>query len=329
MTNDNRDIEFASAGLPVERADARNHPVALATRNAPQWVRERLACIHEERGGHAVVEHRGGMEFAHEDRATAAVERSLRHAPAHIVRRINEHRRAQGLAEIRVARPEATGPGVWVVDKRTGQLVPASAARTIGTTSRSPARPTPTRRASQPTRVVERVLLLPCPSFADAPGHNIGATLPETISPRAFGAAADLNRERSFTLQYGHHGPKLAYAGEALRAHDTPHGLVIEWIVDPRMPMARDALQAIKAGCGVSVALKVHESRTVRLPWPTTSVTRATLYHVALLPDDRPAYAAATAMSFPGSTPGNADELRRQIDKLAAEALFRWRRRPS
>jgi hypothetical protein len=316
--NDNNQIEYASAGLPVERADARSNPAAAALARAPDWVRKRLAEIRSEAGGDTVVERRGGMEFASEDRATAYAARSLRHAPAHIVRRVNEHRRRSGLTEISTPRPEPTGPGVWVLDKRTGRLVPASAARTIGS-SRSPARPTP-------AKVVERVLLLPCPSFTDAPARNLGAMLPETISPRAFGAAADLNREKSFTLQFGHHGPKLAYAGQALRAHDTAAGLVVEWIVDPRMPMAREARQAIKAGCGVSVALKVHESRTVRLPWPTTSVTRATLYHIALLDEDRPAYPAACAMSFPGSTLGNAHELKRQIDKVVAEARFRWRR---
>ena len=54
-----------------------------------------------------------------------------------------------------------------------------------------------------------------------------------------FGRAADLNRERSFNLQFGHHGPKLAYAGEALRAIDTPHGIAVDsrgnvWIADSR-----------------------------------------------------------------------------------------------
>jgi hypothetical protein len=258
------------------------------------------------------------MEFAAEDRATAYAERSLRHAPAHIVRRVNEHRRRAGLTQIATPRPEPTGPGVWVLDKRTGRLVPVSAARTISS-SRSPARATP-------TKVVERVLILPCPSFSDAPARNLGAMLPETISPRAFGAAADLNREKSFDLRLGHFGARLAIAGQALRAHDTAQGLVIEWIVDPRMPMAREAREAIKRGCGVSVALKTHESRTMRLPFPTTTVTRASLYHIALLDEDKPAYPAACAMSFPGSRVGNADELRKQIDKVVAEARFRWRR---
>ena len=319
MNTDNNQIEYAAAGLPVERADARSNPAAAALARAPEWVRKRLAEIRNKSGDDGVVERRGGVEFAREDRATAYAERSLRHAPAHIVRRVNEHRRRSGLAEISPPRPEPTGPGVWVLDRRTGRLVPASAARTIGTTSRSPAR-------STPTKIVERVLLLPCPAFAEAPARNLGAMLPETISPRAFGAAADLNRERSFDLRLGHFGARLAIAGQALRAHDTPHGLVIEWIVDPRMPMAREAREAIKRGCGVSVALKVRDSRTVRLPWPTTSVVRADLLHVALLDEDKPAYPAACAMSFPGSRVGDTSEINRQIEKLVAESRFRWRR---
>ncbi len=263
------------------------------------------------------LERADGVETAGSERTTSTIARSLAHAPTHILRRVNEHRRAQGLPEIRVARPGPTGPGVWVRDRKTGRIVPVTSS-----SSRSPARPTP---AAVPA-VRTRVLLLPCPSFTDAPGHHIQEPLPEAIAPKAFGRADELNAERSFNLQFGHHGPKLAYAGPSLRAIDTPHGLVLEWIVDARLPMARDALQAIAAGCGVSVALKIRDCQTVRVPNPTRLVTRATLCHVALLPDDRPAYAAACAIAFPGSRPGNADELRRQIDKLVAEARFRWRR---
>jgi phage head maturation protease len=322
MTTENHEIEFA-AGSPAERADARHDPAAAALRNAPAWVREKLDRIREERGEPALVERRGGVEHASEDRATAAVERSLSRAPAHIRRRVNEHRRRSGLAEIAVPRQEPTGPGVWVM--RDGRLVPASAARTIGSSS-SPVRPTPKRNANAVAAIVDRVLILPCPSFTDAAARNIGSTLPETIAPRAFGAAADLNRERSFDLRMGHHGPRLAIAGAALRCHDTTHGLVFEWIVDGRMPMAPDALRAIKRGCGVSIAFKAIESRTVRLPLPTNVVTRATLYHVALLDEDRPAYAAGAALTFPRSRAGDAEQLRKQIDALVAEARFRWRR---
>jgi hypothetical protein len=319
MNDHGHNVEYASAGSPVERADARSNPASAALRNAPAWVRERLAEIPSQAGSDTVVERRGGVEYGTEDRATAYAERSLRNAPAHIRRSVNVARRRRGLTEIAAPRPEPTGPGVWVFDKRTGRLVPASAARMVGTTSRSPT-------MAAPTKVVERVLILPCPSFTDAPARNLGAMLPETISPRAFGAAADLNREKSFDLRLGHFGARLAIAGQALRAHDTAAGVLIEWIFDPRMPMAREAREAINSGCGVSVALKVHESRTMRLPWPTTTVTRATLLHVALLDEDRPAYPAACAMSFPGSRVGDADELRKQIDKVVAESRFRWRR---
>lgn len=322
MNTDNNQNEYAAAGSPVERADARSNPTAAALARAPDWVRRKIAEIRSEGRGDTVVEYRGGVEYGTEDRATAYAARSLRHAPAHIVRRVNEHRRRSGLAEISTPRPEPTGPGVWVLDKRTGRLVPASAARTIGTTSRSPARSTPPAK-----KFVDRVLLVPCPSFSDAPARNLGAALPETITPTAFGRAADLNRERSFNLQLGHHGPKLAYAGEALRAIDTPHGIALEWIVDKRMPLAGDALRAIERSGAVSVALKIHEARTMRLPFPTSAVTRATLYHIAILDDDRPAYPAAVAMRFPGSTMGDATELRKQLEKLFAEARFRsWRR---
>jgi hypothetical protein len=314
--HDNSEIETASTGSPVERADLRHRPADAALRHAPPWVREKITAIRGDRLDDGTIERRGMIETAAEDRATAAAARSLAHAPAAIVRRVNEHRRRSGLPEIAI-RPEPTGPGVWVRDRTTGRIVPVGS-------STPPPRPT-TPRASPPA-IRTRVLILPCPSFTDAPARNLGKALPETISPAAFGRAADLNRERSFDLQFNHHGPKLAYAGEALRAIDTPHGIALEWIVDPRMPLAGEALRAIDRGCGVSVALKIHESRTARLPFPTTLVTRATLHHVAILDEDRPAYPAATAMRFPGSSVGDSDELRKQIDKVVAEARFRWRR---
>jgi hypothetical protein len=315
--NDNSEIETASTGSPVERADLRHRPADQALRHAPPWVREKIATIRGEPLADGTIERRGGMEFASEDRATAAVARSAAHAPPNIIRAINRNRRAAGLAEIRVARPEPTGPGVWVRDRTTGRIVPVGS-------STPPARPT-TPRASPPA-IRTRVLILPAPSFTDAPARNLGTMLPESIAPTAFGRAEELNRDRGFDLRLGHAGPKLAYPGTALRAIDTPHGTVFEWIVDPRMPLAGEALRAIKAGCGVSVGLKIGETRTLRLPYPVNVVTRARLEHVALLDQERPAYPAATAMAFPYSTVGDADELRQQIDKVVAEAQFRWRR---
>jgi len=318
--HDHHEIEFASAGLPVERADARHEPAAAALARAPEWVRRRIAEIRGERMDDGTVERRGGVEYAAEARELAAVTRSLAHAPAGIVRRVNEHRRRSGLAEIAAPRPEPTGPGVWVM--RDGRLVPASAARAV-TTSRSPARPVSAAR-----KFVDRVLILPCPSFSDAPARNIGTLLPEAIAPTAFGTADELNLDRGFDLRLGHHGPTLAHAGTALRAIDTAHGLALEWCVDKRMPLAGEALRAINAGCGVSVSFKISETRTLRLPNPTVVVTRARLEHVALLDECLPAYPAAVAMRFPNSVQGDANELRKQIEKVVAEARFRWGRSP-
>jgi len=313
MNDHDHNVEYASAGSPIERADARNNPASAALARAPEWVRRRLAEIRQECGD-TVVERRGGVEYASEGRATAAVTRSLAHAPPHIRRRVNEIRRRSGLAEIASPRPEPTGPSVWVM--RDGRLVRASSVASLPS-----ARTKPSPRVSTLPQLLTRVLILP--AYGDAPAAHVGGRLPETISPTAFGRAADLT---DWDLRLGHHGARLVLPGQRLRAHDTPHGLVVEWLVDHRLPMAGDALRAIKAGAGVSVAMKVAESRTMRLPSPTTVVTQARLLHVAIIPDDQPAYGAATALAFPSSRPGDAGELRKQIEKVVAEARFRQRR---
>jgi hypothetical protein len=324
MNAENHHIEHAATGSTVEQADARGRAGDAALRFAPPWVVERIAKIREERGLDREVENRAVVEHASETRETAAVTRSLAHAPAHIVRSVNVARRRRGLPEIAARRPEPTGgPGVWVVDKRTGRLVPATAARTIGTTSRPPARATP--RAT-PGRVVERVLILPCPSFSDAPSRNLGTTLPETVSPTAFGTAAALNADQNIDLRLGHRGPRLAIVGGGLRFHGTQHGIIAEWIIDPKAPMAAEARQALRRGAA-SVAMLEMQTRTYRLPWPTTCIVAARLHHVALMPDgERPAYEASVAMRFEGSRLGDDRELREQIDAVIREARFRARK---
>jgi hypothetical protein len=315
MTTHEHQIEHAATGSTVEQADARGHAGDAALRFAPPWVRERIAAIREERGLDREVENRAVVEHASEDRATAAVARSLQYAPPRIRARVNEARRRRGLPEIATPRPEPTGPGVWIADRATGTIRPVTSG-----SPRSPARPA----ASRGSAVVERVILLPAPSFADAPARSIArALLPETISPTAFGTAAELNADRSLDLRLGHHGPRLALVGGGMRFHDTPHGIAVEWIFDPRMPMAREAREAIRRGA-VSVAMKIAESRTIRLPRPTTLVTRARLLHVAILgDDDYAAYPAAVAKMFPGSRAGDAAQVREQIAAVIAESKLR------
>jgi len=319
---DNNQIEYAAAGSPIERADSTSNPASAALRNAPQWVRDRLAEIREERGLDHAVETRGIVETAAETREVAAVTRSLAHAPLHIVRSVNLARRRRGLPEIASPRSEPTGPGVWITDKRTGRLVAVTTA-TIPTTSssRSPARPA-TPRATQ-GRVVERVLILACPSFSSAPARNLRTTLPETVSPAAFGTAAELNADRNIDLRLGHRGPRLAIVGGGLRFHDSPVGVIAEWIIDGKSPMAAEARQALKRGTA-SVAMLDMQTRTFRLPWPTTCVVAARLHHVSILPDgERPAYEASVAMRFEGSRPGDDRQLREQIGAVIREAKFR------
>jgi phage head maturation protease len=323
MSPTNHQIEHAAAGSTVEQADARGHAGDAALRFAPPWVRERIAAIREERGLDREVENRAVVEHAAEDRATAAVTRSLRYAPPHIRRSVNRARRRSGLAELHFA-SATPDVGVWVRDRATGTIRPATT-----TTSRSPARPATPRATPRPVpAVVERVLIVPCPSFADAPARNVRSAFDETIAPDAFGPAAELNRDDRWDLRLGHHGPRLALPGPALRAHDTSHGLVVEWHLDSRMPMAPEAREAIRRGA-VSVAFKAIGTRTIRLPEPTTLVTRATLLHVALLPDNQqPAHPAAVAMLFPGSRLGDARQFREQLAAVVAEAKFRnWRSR--
>jgi len=73
MNDHDHNVEYAAAGRPIEFADARSDPASAALRNAPAWVRERLAEIPSQAGSDTVVERRGGMEFASEDRATASL----------------------------------------------------------------------------------------------------------------------------------------------------------------------------------------------------------------------------------------------------------------
>ena len=319
MTTHDHQIEHAATGSTVEQADARGHAGDAALRFAPPWVVERIAKIREERGLAREVENRAVVETAAEDRATAAVTRSLAFAPPHIRARVNEVRRRRGLTEIAAPRPEPTGPGVWSRDRKTGRIVPVTSS-----TSRSPARPATPRATPRPVaRTIERVVIVPAPSFSDADPRNIGSMFAETIAPDAFGTAADLNCDSSWDLRLGHHGPRLALPGPALRVHDTAHGIALEWEFDPTAPMAPEARQALRRGA-VSVAMTDMTTRTIRLPALVNLVTRARLRHVALLVEnERPCYPAATAIIFPGSRAGDARQFREQLDAVIREARFR------
>jgi len=226
--------------------------------------------------------------------------------------RLDQERRA---AEVAAVEAERRSTGVWI--ERSGRLVPVKAGPARGpTTSRS----TATTKSRGP--LVDRVLIVA--TYGDAPSANVRGGLPETIAHNAFGPAATLNAERGWILRAGHDGPCLATAGERLRAHDTPAGLVVEWLPDLSTPWAADAVRAIEAGHNAtSVGMVVRSSRTSRLPKLTKMITDARLLHVALLgPGSSPAYPGARAKVFRSSWRDDADELRRQIDEVLERA--RW-----
>jgi len=245
------------------------------------------------------------------DRHLKRVEESLRFAPPAIVRAVNRARRLAGLPAVRMPGPAAaaggadTGPGVF--------WDPASPHRPRGAV-----KITPPRRAARkaPRRLVDRVLIMP--TFHDAAAEDLGHDLPETVAPRAFGTAAELNTAGRWSLRDDHSGPAFDYAGPRLRAIDTEHGLVVSWEPDLRLPWARDALAAIEAGrSAVSVSMLIDERRVFRLPRPTTTVIRARLDHVALLLRGQlGCYPGGRAKVFRSSWADDAAELRRQIAAL-------------
>lgn len=285
------------------------------------------------------------VQHASAGESRSGVEGVIASAPDHIRRSINAKRAALGLSRVLSTRDaqqlaertlaakgdalevEARGCGVWV-NGPDGRLVPAStrSGSTVWATPRS----TPSRAATRSPAIgstITRVLILP--AYGDAPAAHVRGRLPETIAPTAFGPAADLNRYGGWSLQTGHYGQRLAEAPGRLRAIDTPHGLVVEWRADLRLPWDLDAVRAIEQRAGVSVGMSIVSTRAVRLPQLTTMVVEARLDHIAILgPDERPAYRAATAVVFRNATRDDPAELNRQIAKLVAEARFRIRRTP-
>lgn len=300
--HDNSEIETASTGSPVERADLRHRQADQALARAPEWVREKITAIRGERLDDGTVERRGGIETAADVRA---IERSVAHAPARIVRRINEHRRAKGLAEINVAAPEPRGSGVWVAG-RGGTLRDAAVALRIGT-------------------IVVGVV-------ADAGGvaaaRSIGKDAPETITPSTFGTADELNRSTGLALHIGkHYGMMGAWAGRSMQFHTIDGALVFVWKIDTTNTLHRDAVAAVEAGRdGVSVSMRYRRC-DARDHAGTTGIIRATLGHVALLTDGTaPAYPSCRAKAFHDIDTGDQAAVRKAITETIRHGRFKAER---
>jgi hypothetical protein len=295
------EIHDHAAGGPVEHAAIRSTPAAAALRNAPEWVRRRIAEIRGKRLDDGTVERRGAIETAAEDRATAAAARSLAHAPARIIRRVNEHRRAQGLAEIHVAASEPRGSGVWLAG-RGGTLRDATVALRTGT-------------------VVVGIVVDP---NGVASARSINADQPEGIWGGAFGTADELNRTVGLPLHVGDHGSMpQAWAGRSLTFHDVDGVLAFVWKIETRNAFHSDAVAAVEAGRnGVSVKF-IYSRRDTRQIAGRADVTRATLLHVALLTDgDSPAYPSCRAKVYRDIDTGDTAAIRAAITATIRHGRF-------
>lgn len=264
------------------------------------------------------------IETANHQRGREGSEAAVARAPAHIRAAINRTRVSRGLQPIlgtaeRAALDEqlvattvaawgeaSRGPGVWV-NGADGRLAPAPGRRTP---------PRPAGRTTTRRRTITRVLLMP--TYGDAAARCVSRALPEIVARGAFGSADELNESRNWALRDGHSGPFLQYAGDRLRAIDTPSGLVVEWRPDLTLPWARDAVRAIEDGHnGASVGMVIRGRRSVRIPSTVEMITSATLVDVALLlRGERGAYPGARAKVFRNVEVDDDAELARQMAEL-------------
>lgn len=269
--------------------------VAAAMDNAPAWARAAINRARQARGLSPILPRR---EYAVVEAAAAAARAT---AEADALSRIG----------IWVTQPDGS------VKKYDGRNGPRPVSRT------SPTRPRAAQRHDSRGPLVTRVMMTA--AYGEGAVADVDGGLPETLALNAFGSVEELNRYPDWDLRVGHHGPRLQVAGPRLRAHNSPAGLVVEWLPDLTLPWCRDAVAAINAGRnGVSVGMKVISQRLARLPTLTTFITEARLLHVALLTEEgrRPVYGGSRAKVFPSVYRDDADELKRNIDAVVENA--RW-----
>ena len=266
------------------------------------------------------------IEFAAvADRGHRTATESLRRAPPHILAAVNRARARTGLPVLLTQRERAAIDLEVAAEPAQAHIAIWSKAegwrRIPVTGKRTPSRTADRKPDAGPH--VCRVLLMPF--YLDAAAQDVGRALPETISRHACGTAAELNAPgQDWSLRDDHDGPVFNFVRDRLRAIDTPHGLVVEWLPDLRLPWARDAVQAIERGNNaVSVGFKAHERRIARLPYPMEMVARATLDHIALLTrGGRPCYPGARAKVFRNSRQHDAGELDKQIAELVDRCRY-------
>jgi hypothetical protein len=251
------------------------------------------------------------------------VEAALANAPAWARESVNRARVLRGLPPILTAVAQSEIAQATARARAAAEAAEAARYRLPTAHRAPPARSTPQAPACGP--IVTRVLMVA--AYGEAPAHAVRGTLPETIAFDAFGTAESLNRWGGWSLLRGHEGPKLAIAGQRLRAHDSDSGLIVEWTPDLTLEWNREAVRAIEAGRNaVSVGMQIAERRVSRLPDPVSMIRQARLLDVALLINgETPAYPGARAKVFRARRDDHA-ELRKNIADVIEHA--RWHSRP-
>ena len=233
----------------------------------------------------------------------SAIEQRIASLPQGIRDGINRSRVAQGMLPIH---PQAARRAIFATPDSTAGVPRAPATRLDP-------------RNDWATRV------LCVASYGIASARSMARDRPEMILHHAFGSADDLNRQLGWQLRDGHTGPLVAMRGEQLQAIDSPVGLMLEWMPDPKSSSDEALLRRIELGANeVSLQFVNATRRTVRFgDRDVDFVLSGTLLHLALLPtEDRAAYPGSIACVF-RNRPSDERELRRQIEATASAS--RWK----
>lgn len=164
------------------------------------------------------------------------------------------------------------------------------------------------------------------PAYSSADGK----TLREQFTPACFADIVKQSMKRAIPLTWGHGGRTLVESGWSLdllfRVHDL-YGLTFEARLSDT-PFHRQVLETLERGpVGLSVGYLSGSGWTVERNGvgPVRIIDRATLHHLALLPDAKqsPAYRACWASGVRGNRLGCPADVRQTAQRKAYNELIR------
>ncbi len=258
---------------------------------------------------------------------------TIRNAPPEVRAKLNAYRARRGLPVVEAPQPEADEPKVW---RRCADGTYLEAKEWLRRNGKQSGPPSGSRReagrAAPPAkRYGTRVLIVAC--HGEARAEHIGEGLPEEVRGEAFDVDT-MNQYGGWHLEDGHGGPKIAEAGESLRAHVVGGELILEWWPDMANRRHAAIVERIERGVnGASITFKTAKRSLMprvnpapnepRYAWHATD---ARLTSLALLPKgDLPAYTGAHARAWRSAKIGDSAELREQMAQMVKRAQSRVR----